>query len=92
MDIILRGNMDKSKTFQNKILLSIGSIFLLFAVCFSIYQYQREKEYKIDILHSRLQVYNYEMAQTLGDSVTSVGALRDYVMHHNLEGLRVTVL
>ena len=73
-------------------LLSIGSIFLLFAVCFSIYQYQREKEYKIDILHSRLQVYNYEMAQTLGDSVTSVGALRDYVMHHNLEGLRVTVV
>ena len=51
----------RSKSFQRNLLLSIGGVFLLFAVCFSIYQYQREKEYKIDILHSRLQMYNYEI-------------------------------
>ena len=56
----------KSKSFQRNLLFSIGGVFLLFAVCFSVYQYQREKEYKIDILHSRLQMYNYEMVQTLG--------------------------
>ena len=62
----------KGKSFQRNLLLSIGGVFLLFAVCFSVYQYRREKEYKIDILHSRLQMYNYEMAQTLGeDSLTS---------------------
>ena len=55
-----------SKSFQRNLLLSIGGVFLLFAICFSIYQYQREKDYKIDILHSRLQMYNYEMVQTLG--------------------------
>ena len=32
-----------TKTFQRNLLLSIGGVFLLFAVCFSVYQYQREK-------------------------------------------------
>ena len=68
-------------------------MFLLFAICFSVYQYQREKEYKIDILHSRLQMYNYEMVQTLGeDSLTNPQLFRDYVARHQMEGLRVSVI
>ena len=83
----------KSKSFQRNLLLSIGGVFLLFAVCFSVYQYQREKEYKIDILHSRLQMYNYEMVQTLGeDSLTSIRLFRDYVARHSMEGLRVSII
>ena len=83
----------KGKSFQRNLLLSIGGVFLLFAVCFSVYQYRREKEYKIDILHSRLQMYNYEMAQTLGeDSLTSPRLFRDYVARHSMEGLRVSVI
>ena len=83
----------KGKSFQRNLLLSIGGVFLLFAVCFSVYQYRREKEYKIDILHSRLQMYNYEMAQTLGeDSLTSPRLFRDYVARHSMEGLRVSII
>ena len=83
----------KSKSFQRNLLLSVGGIFLLFAICFSVYQYQREKEYKIDILHSRLQMYNYEMVQTLGeDSLTSSPMFHDYVARHQMEGLRVSVI
>ncbi len=83
----------KSKSFQRNLLLSIGGVFLLFAVCFSVYQYQREKVYKIDILHSRLQMYNYEMVQTLGeDSLTNSLLFRDYVKRHNMEGLRVSII
>ena len=48
----------RSSSFQRNLLLSIGGIFLLFAICFCFYQQKREKEYKIDILHSRLQMYN----------------------------------
>ena len=74
-------------------MLSIGGIFLMFAVCFSVYQYQREKAYKIDILHSRLQMYNYEMLQTLGeDSITNSRPFMDYVGRHNVEGMRVTII
>jgi len=88
MDTALR-----SKSFQRNLLLSIGGLFLLFAVCFSFYQYQREKEYKIDILHSRLQMYNYEMVQTLGhDSLTNRQLFRNYVARHQMEGLRVSVI
>ncbi len=83
----------RSKSFQRNLLLSIGGVFLLFAVCFSVYQYQREKEYKIDILHSRLQMYNYEMVQTLGeDSLINSCLFYDYVEGHNVEGLRVSFI
>ena len=83
----------KSKSFQRNLLLSIGGVFLLFAICFSVYQYKREKEYKIDILHSRLQMYNYEMVQTVGkDSMSCSRLFRDYVLHHQMEGLRVSVI
>ena len=83
----------KRKSFQRNLLLSLGGVFLLFAICFSVYQYQREKEYKIDILHSRLQMYNYEMVQTLGeDGLTSSEQFRDYVARHQMEGLRVSVI
>ena len=83
----------KSKSFQRNLLLSLGGVFLLFAVCFSVYQYQREKDYKIDILHSRLQMYNYEMVQTLGeDSLISSRQFHSYVARHQMEGLRVSVI
>ena len=81
------------KSFQRNLLYSIGGVFVLFAVCFSVYQYQREKEYKIDILHSRLQMYNYEMVQTLGeDSLTDGSLFRNYVERHSMEGLRVSII
>ena len=87
------GTVWRSKSFQKNLLWSIGGIFILFAVCFSIYQYQREKDYKIDIMHSRLQMYNYEMVQTLGeDSLLSAPLFREYVERHNVEGLRVTIV
>ena len=85
--------MVRSKSFQKNLLLSIGGIFLLFAVCFSVYQYQREKAYKIDILHSRLQMFNYEMLQTLGDSITREQAFNDYVLSHAMVAdMRVTLI
>lgn len=83
----------RCKSFQKNLLVSIGGVFLLFVVCFSVYQYRREKEYKIDILHSRIQMYNYEMVQTLGaDSLLNNRLFDDYVARHNLKGIRVTVI
>lgn len=83
----------KNKSFQRNLLLSLGGVFLLFAVCFIAYQYKREKEFKIEILHSRLQMYNYEMVQSLGkDSLTSIRPFVNYVRHHQIEGLRVSVI
>ena len=85
--------VSRNSVFQRNLLLSIGGIFLLFAICFCIYQYQREKEYKIDILHSRLQMYNYDIMQVLGeDGITSRHQFLSYVRQHPLKGLRVSVI
>ena len=82
----------KSKSFQSNLLFSIGGIFVIFAVCFGVYQFKREKEYKIDIMHSRLQMYNYEMLQALGDSITSPTAFMRYMKQRNMRGLRMTII
>ena len=83
----------RSSSFQRNLLLSIGGIFLLFAICFCFYQQKREKEYKIDILHSRLQMYNYDIMQVLGeDGITSRRRFLSYVRQHPLKGLRVSVI
>lgn len=80
------------RSFQKNLYFSVVGIFVLFALFFSIYQYNREKVYKIDIMQSRLQMYSYEMIQTLGDSILSHNQFTDYVKKHNVEGLRVTII
>ena len=83
----------RSKSFQKNLLVSIGGIFLLYSICFGIYQHQREKDYKTDIMHSRLQMYNYEMMQTLGnDSILNQDLFREYINRHHINGLRITVI
>ncbi len=85
--------MIKSKSFQKNMFFSVGAIFVLFALCFSVYQYRREKEYKIDILHARLQMYNYEMMHSLREQgLLDRKAFMAYVAKHHYEGLRVSVI
>lgn len=82
----------KSKSFQSNLLVSVGGIFVVFAVCFLAYQFKREKEYKIDIMQSRLQMYNYEMMQSLGDSILNPVSFNSYVRGHRMDNLRVTIV
>ena len=35
-------------SFSRKLFLSVISLFLVFVICFIAYQYQREREYKIE--------------------------------------------
>ena len=39
-------------SFSRKLFLSVISLFLVFAVCFIAYQYQRERDYKVELLNS----------------------------------------
>lgn len=83
----------RSKSFQRNLFFSLGGILVLFAVCFSIYQHQREKDYKIDILHSRLQMYNYEMMQSLGaQGILDDSLFANYTSTHNIDRMRVTII
>ena len=86
-------NQLKSKSFQKNMLISIGGIFLLFAICFGAYQHSRETSFKIDIMQSRLQMYNYEMMQELGtDGLRNPNQIKKFVNNINVIGLRATVI
>lgn len=82
----------RSKSFKRSLFVNVGTVFLLFVLCFTVFQYQREKEYKIDLMHSRLQMYNYEMVQSLGRRLLTPSDFSAYVRRHHVSGLRVTVI
>lgn len=80
-------------TLGRRILLSILSLFIVFAVLFIVFQQYREKEYKVETLNLRLQDYNVRMQESLAylgaDDEKTVDA---YVKRHLLPTLRVTIL
>ena len=84
--------MIRKKSFESNLFVSVGSIFILFALCFAVYQYDREKKYKIDIMQSVLQANNYEILTWLGDSITSSDKLQHFVRTHDSKGIRITIV
>lgn len=79
-------------SFSRKLFLSVISLFLVFAGCFLAYQYQREKEYKIELLHSQLQDYNTRLHEKINTLPTLQKEIDEYIGSHALEDLRVTVI
>lgn len=55
-------------SFSQRLFLSVLLLFLSFAACFLIYQYQREKSYRIEVLNTRLQAYNVQMYEHLTET------------------------
>ena len=79
--------------FSKRLFLSVVLLFISFAVCFLIFQYNREKEYKSDLLNMQLQNYNNRMY----DFIASKGglntdSLHNYVSTHMIPDLRVTLI
>lgn len=69
MDTVLRPNKGKHiLSFSQKLFLSVISLFLVFASCFITYQYQREKDYKVELLDIQLQDYNERLHQRLRET------------------------
>ena len=79
-------------SFSRKLFLSVISLFLVFACCFIAYQYQREKEYKIDLLDSQLQDYNARVHEAIDTLPVTQKKLIEYITAHTLKDLRVTVI
>jgi len=95
MDIVSKPNNDRHfLSFSRKLFLSVISLFLIFAACFIAYQYQREKEYKVELLDTQLQDYNDRLHQELRylpDSLWT-SMLDSYISKHVNKELRVTVV
>lgn len=81
-------------SFSRKLFLSVISLFLTFSACFIAYQYQREKEYKVELLDMQLQEYNdrlYQELRALPDSLRTSMPDKRIAWHADKE-LRITVL
>lgn len=79
-------------SFSRKLFLSVISLFLVFVVCFIAYQYQREREYKVELLNTKLQDYNSRLYEQLDEQPLDTGIINAYIHHHNLDDLRVTLI
>ncbi len=80
-------------SFAQRLFLSMFSLFVFFALCVLVYQYSREKEYKIGVLNTKLQDYNEQIHEVLGDSISNIESMLNfYIAEHHLPDLRVTVL
>ena len=95
MDTVLKRSEGKHfLTFSRKLFLSVISLFLVFATCFMAYQYQREKEYKVELLDLQLQDYNERLYQELRELPDSLWGekLQAYIPRYVNKDLRVTVI
>ena len=79
-------------SFSRKLFLSVISLFLVFAICFIAYQYQREREYKVELLNTQLQDYNSRLYEQLNDSPAIEETTDKYIRDHALKDLRVTLI
>ena len=95
MDTVLKPNKRRHCiSFSWKLFLLVISLFIVFSLCFIAYQYQREKEYKVELLDMQLQDYNerlYMEFRNLNDS-TWEETLNKYIARYVNKDLRVTII
>lgn len=79
--------------FSQRLFLSVIFLFLGYAVCFMLFQYKREKAYKIELLNTQLHNYNNQLCDFLADhhGVNS-DSMQSYVTTHMMPNLRVTLI
>lgn len=78
-------------SFSRKLFFSVISLFIALSTCFIIYQYNREKDYKINLLHAQLQKYNAILEYHI-DSIADSEVVAKYIDASNLDDLRITVV
>lgn len=79
--------------FSQRLFLSVIFLFLGYAVCFMLFQYKREKAYKIELLNTQLQNYNNQLCDFLADHHGgNSDSMQSYVTTHMMPNLRVTLI
>ena len=95
MDTALKPNKHCHRiSFSWKLFLLVISLFIVFALCFIAYQYQREKEYKVELLDMQLQDYNERLYMELRNQneTTWKQALDKYIARYVNKDLRITII
>ena len=88
----LRGECNLS--FSNRLFFSVVALYVLSVAFFIVYQYQREKAYKVELLDLKLQDYNERLHLELADKKQALWTklMDDYLTYHMDAELRVTLI
>ena len=79
--------------FSQRLFLSVNLLFVTFVGCFVIFQYNREKSFKSELLNIQLQNYNDRLYDhIITKSEQNIDSLRQYVATHMMPDLRVTLI
>lgn len=85
--------MKHTTSLSRQLFITVLMLFSVFVAGFVSYQYQREKQFKIGLLHTRLKDYNHQLAESIADMRgVKDSVLTAYVGSHPLRGLRITLL
>ena len=78
--------------FSRQLFLSVITLFLAFSFCFMLFQYQREKTYKSELINMQLQNFNSRLYDYIATNGLDTAALKIYVRLHTIPDLRVTLI
>ena len=78
--------------FSKRLFLSVVSLFIAFTICFILFQYQREKAYKSNLLNTQLQDYNAQLYDFIIENGIHQDLLQKYVARHMIPDLRLTLI
>lgn len=85
--------MRKRKSLSRQLFCTVLLLLSVMVGGFISYQYQREKQFKIGFLNTRLIDYNHQIAEAVGgDAEITDSIVSGYIKTHPLRGLRVTLL
>lgn len=79
-------------SFNQKLTISIATTFIVFVVFITIFQYNREKSYKVSLMTEQIDSYNnliYEVVQESGVKDSSIFKVMSFL---KIEDLRVTII
>jgi two-component system, OmpR family, sensor kinase len=78
--------------FHQKLFLITISTFLVFVLCFGVYQYLREKDYRIDLLTNQLQNDNNYFHEQIEKNGISYCSLKPLITGFPQKDLRVSII
>lgn len=84
-------NITKFLSLDRKLFLAVISIFLIFVSFFILYQLQREKVYKVNLLDNSLQEYNDYIASELAKGKDYKRSLKDISAYLGKKKVRITI-
>ncbi|MDD2436231.1 MAG: ATP-binding protein [Massilibacteroides sp.] len=82
----------KRISFNLRLFWSVFAIFLAFIICFLLFQYQREREFAQEKLHSVLTNYNHQLYYRLTQSNDLKQTIEDFTREIPQHDIRVTII